>query len=383
MTELDLIAQRLGKPSEFILSTKNIQDLRKWAVLSGFDPVQVHIMKNAELVNLYCGAPPQGSKPGANLIDLTTEIFVKIMNAVSVPGFNVDITREVTRDETAKFLQSDEMRAIYETAAQRVFDRLPPRQIQVVAPNWTGPIVDGPSHYATQICLQVVALNHPLMMVGPAGCGKTTIGETIAVALNLPFYITNAIGDTFELTGFLDGMGKYHETAFRRAFEFGGVWIADEIDAWSASALLAANSALANGYCNFPDRAEPVKRHPSFRMIATANTFGTGADRIYIGRNELDAASLDRFAVVEINYDLALERRLCNGREDWLEYVWNVRKTVTEKKIRHVVSTRSIAMGSNALNAGMTRGNVEDFYLFKGISSQDRKKILDVISEKN
>ena len=375
MAEIDALEQILGKPSDFILTLDKVKYLRKWAILKGVDPIKVHIMKNKDLANMYCETSSQPTT--VNMVDLTTEIFVKIMNAVHVPGFNVDVTREVTRDETAKFLQSDQMRAIYETAAQAVFDRLPPRQIQVTAPNWTGPIVNGLTHYATSICLQIVGLNHPLMMVGPAGSGKTTIGETIAKALDLPFYITNAINDTFELTGFVDALGKYHATAFRRAFENGGVWVADEIDAWSASALLAANSALANGYCNFPDQSEPVHRHPQFRVVATANTFGTGADRVYVGRNELDAASLDRFATVEIDYDLSLERHLCNGRQEWLDFVWQVRKIVTAKKIRHVVSTRAIAMGSSALNIGMTRGNVEDFYLFKGISATDRKKIVE------
>ena len=28
--------------------------------------------------------------------------------------------------------------------------------------------------------------------------------------------------------------------------------VADEIDAWDVAALLAANSALANGFCTFP-----------------------------------------------------------------------------------------------------------------------------------
>ena len=78
---------------------------------------------------------------------------------------------------------------------------------------------------------------------------------------------------------------------------------------------------------------------------------------------------------MEIDYDLQLERHLCNGREDWLDYVWQVRKSVQAKKIRHVVSTRAISMGSAALNAGLTRGDVENLYLFKGMSEVDRGKV--------
>jgi len=375
MTELELIVEKLGKPSAFIATASNVSNLRKWAILTGLDPVSVHIMPTKDIVNLYHEKHGESKAAPFNMQELTTEIFVRIMNAVNIPGFNVDVTREVTRDEVARYIAAPEMSQIYEDAARKVFDTLPPRQIQVTAPGFVGPIVGGIQHYATQTALKIVALNHPLMMVGPAGSGKTTIGETIAQLLNLPFYITNAIGDTFELSGFMDGNGIYHGTPFRTAFEFGGVWLADEIDAWSANALLAANSALANGYAAFPDQSRPVNRHPNFRMIATANTFGTGADRVYIGRNELDAASLDRFATMEIDYDLQLERHLCNGREDWLDYVWQVRKSVQAKKIRHVVSTRAISMGSAALNAGLTRGDVENLYLFKGMSEVDKGKV--------
>jgi hypothetical protein len=231
------------------------------------------------------------------------------------------------------------------------------------------------SHYKTELVIKIAALGHAILMVGPAGCGKTTIAEHVAKALQLPFYITSTINDTHELMGFVDGHGKYHDTPFRNAFERGGVWCADEIDAWDASALLAANSALANGLCTFPDLAEPLRRHADFRMVATANTFGTGADRVYVGRNELDAASLDRFATVDVDYDLDLERMFANGADEWLDNVWRIRKIVQEKRIRHVVSSRAIAMGAAALRIGIDWADVEDIYLYKGMSESDRKKI--------
>ena len=237
------------------------------------------------------------------------------------------------------------------------------------------PTVPDRVHYRFELITMIAAIGHPIMMVGPAGCGKTKMGEQAAQALNLPFYITNTITDTHELIGFIDGHGRYHRTPFRNAFENGGVWVADEIDAWEAGALLTANSALANGFAAFPDQIEPVKRHEDFKMIATANTFGTGASRVYVGRNELDAASLDRFATVEIDYDLNLERMFAAGNDRWLEHVWKVRKKVNDLKIRHVVSSRAITMGAAALKAGIKWGDVESIYLFKGMSERDLEKL--------
>lgn len=373
MSALDEIESKLGNPSDFVFSSDKAHLLRKWAVLKGHGPLEVSAMSAAALTNLYHESAKTAT---VGTVEMSADMFVKILSAVSVPGFNAELTRVIAQEEMKSDAILLQLAKAAKIAAREEFETLPPRELIVKGPTGTG-TVQGPMHYKTETVIKVSGLGHSIMMVGPAGCGKTTIAEHTAKAMNLPFYITNAIHETHQLTGFVDGFGKYHATPFRNAFEFGGVWVADEIDAWDASALLAANSALANGYTTFPDRSEPVARHPYFRMIATANTFGTGADRVYIGRNELDAASLDRFAVLEIDYDLNLERKFCAGREDWLRYVWKVRKEVAEKKIRHVVSSRAISMGAAALNSGLLWKDVCDIYLFKGMSKSDRSKIND------
>ena len=325
-------------------------------------------MTAIELVNAYVG---EKSSVPADFKDVHDAIL-KVLEACNAPGFEVSLTRRIARVEMQQEIMSGETtkRLIQET-----LEKLAPRQLIVTSPTGTGRL-DGLQHYITEDVIKCVGIGDHVMLVGPAGCGKTTIGEQTARALNLPFYITSTINDTHELTGFVDGYGKYHSTPFRKAFEHGGVWVADEIDAWDAAALLAANAALANGYATFPDLEQPILRHSNFRMVATANTFGNGADRIYIGRNELDAASLDRFAIIDVGYDINLERVFANGNTKWLEHVWEIRKKVETKKIRHVVSSRAIAKGANALAAGIEWKKVENFYLYKGLSNSDREKIL-------
>jgi len=363
LEELELM---LGPRDTFVMNAGEIPLLREWAALKGHHPFDTAKMTAVELCNLYHEptAPPM---PAPDIHDM----IVKVLEAVNAPGFEVSLTRRVARAEMQQeILSGDSTRQL----VREELERLAPRRVEIVTPQGVTQL-DGLQHYATETIIHIVALNHPVMMVGPAGCGKTTIGEQAARALNLPFYITSTINDTHELMGFVDGHGKYHSTPFRQAFEFGGVWVADEIDAWDASALLAANSALANGYASFPDRETPVLRNASFRMVATANTFGNGADRVYIGRNELDAASLDRFATVDVDYDLNLERAFSNGNIRWLEHVWNVRKKITEKKIRHVASSRAISKGAEALAAGFTFDSVNEIYLLKGMNKADREKL--------
>src|SRR6185437_6887535 len=54
-----------------------------------------------------------------------------------------------------------------------------------------------------------------------------------------------------------------------------------------------------------------VKRHDDFRCVASANTYGSGPDRQFVGRQAIDAATLDRFEMVDVQVDQALEEALC------------------------------------------------------------------------
>jgi cobaltochelatase CobS len=345
----------LGNPADFIITSENRATVRKWAVAKGMPSTEVYKLSNVELANLYHAS---GSQSNIDEQTRAADMLVKAIQAIGIPSpssVDAEAVREICREEIA---------AIAPTI----------KKIEITNPRETVTI-DGTVHHMTEIVIKIAAIGHAIMLVGPAGCGKTTIGEHVSKALSLPFYITSTVIDTHELMGFVDGYGKYHRTPFREAFENGGVWVADEVDAWDAAALLAANSALANGFATFPDASSPVKRHADFRMIATANTFGHGADRVYVGRNELDAASLDRFATIAVDYDTTLEEIFSNGNPGWLKRVWEVRKLCLEKNIRHVVSSRAIILGSQALQIGIDRRDVEEIYLFKGMSKNDREKM--------
>jgi len=252
-------------------------------------------------------------------------------------------------------------------------------------------------HHRFPLLAAAVAARVNVMLVGPAGSGKTTAAAQAAKALNLPFYGTGAINTEYKLSGFIDAQGRVISTAFRKAFEHGGVFLFDEIDGSLPGALLAFNSALANDWYDFPDAN--IKRHDDFRVIAGANTFGTGADRQYVGRNQLDAASLDRYAVLEWGYDEALEAAMIGADApkgapvprsieplpaervqavafQWVERVRKVRGAVNELKVRHVVSPRATVNGSRLLAAGFTWAEAEDAVIWKGLDADTRGKVI-------
>lgn len=210
----------------------------------------------------------------------------------------------------------------------------------------------GLRHCAFPAILAAVSFDS-VFLAGPAGAGKTTIAEQCAEALETPFYFTGAVGSEYKLTGFVDAQGRTVRTAFREAFEHGGLFLFDEIDASDPAALLAFNAALSNGKFDFPDGS--VNRHPQFRCIASANTWGGGASREYVGRNQLDAATLDRFARIAMDYDPQLENLIAGALHQHGEavayYVQELRAAARRHSIRHVISPRATYRTCKALRA--------------------------------
>ena len=223
--------------------------------------------------------------------------------------------------------------------------------------------------------LKAVAAEVPVMLVGPAGSGKTTICEQVAQALDLRFYFTGAVASEYKLSGFVDAQGRIVSTAFRDAYTNGGLFLFDEVDASMPQAIMAFNAALANGHCDFPGDTEPTKRHPDFRVVAAANTFGRGADRQYVGRNQLDAASLDRFVIISMDYDEKLERALA-GNTEWARKVQRIRREINKQQIRHIVSPRASIQGARLLAAGFSIDEVLESTVWKGLDKDSKARVL-------
>jgi cobaltochelatase CobS len=200
------------------------------------------------------------------------------------------------------------------------------------------------------------------LMVGPAGCGKTTIAKQVAEALHKPFSYTGAVSNEFKLLGFKNAQGEYVPTTFYKEFTEGHVFCFDEMDGSDANALLMLNQALANRQLDFPCGC--IDAHPDFAVIGCANTYGHGASRQYVGRNQLDAASLDRFTFFPMDYDEKLERALSTSKA-WLGHVWAVRKRARDNSLRHIVSTRAIIHGEALLRTGMHHEVVSQAVLYR------------------
>jgi cobaltochelatase CobS len=257
-------------------------------------------------------------------------------------------------------------------------------------------------HEAVPDVLKVfeAGLSAGAMLVGPAGSGKTTIAEHVAAILGLGFTFNSLSGGTTEgsLFGRLipdeTGAFKFKRSAFVETWANGGIHLFDEIDAADSNVLVAINAALANGQLALPDGESGervLKRHPLCFIVAAANTFGRGADRMYVGRNALDAATLDRWSVstIEVDYDTRIERLsvdgMLPGRKDaqaWIDWCWETRKRIEKAKLRKLMSTRTIINGARLLKVGRTLPQVQESYVLGWTEDEKAKGLPQKTDEK-
>jgi MoxR-like ATPase len=275
------------------------------------------------------------------------------------------------------------VRQIVMAEVKKAMDDSPVVKIEVVRPDGSAHKVEGHVRPEFKKILTRASIGINTLLVGPAGCGKTHLAHQVAEALGRPFASVSCTAGMSEsaLQGWLipgenNGAFEYLSSDFVRMYEQGGVFLFDEIDGSDSNTLLFMNQALANGSFFLPIRkgASLVKRHPDFVCMAAANTFGTGANQTYAGRERLDESTLDRFraGVVSLDYDQTFERK--SVAPDLLAWGWAIRKRISESRLRRVMSTRFLLDATKLLKAGETVEEIKATF-FEGWSSDEIKKV--------
>lgn len=229
-------------------------------------------------------------------------------------------------------------------------------------------------HYLMPKMRAIIATRRNLYLPGPSGSGKSEATRMVAEQLELPFYCPPVGRETTnaQLFGYYNVQGQYVRTSVREAYEFGGVLHFEEIDFASPAVGTALNALLANKVMGFDIT---VPRHKDFIIVASANTYGTGANAQYIGSQGLNAATLNRFVFLEFPYDEKMERRIAPNLE-WTNYVIRIRKAVAILGLKHVVSPRQSLDGCALISTGMFAWEeIEMMTLFKGLNQHTIEKI--------
>jgi len=281
----------------------------------------------------------------------------------------------------------DEISANVKSAVE---DMLPPVvRIQKVEPGKTPEPPKGiMAHYILPKVLKVAAMQkrdgsrRNIMLMGPPGAGKSHLAKQVADALDLTYYLQEPVMFKYDLIGHKDVHNEYKPTPFYKAFKEGGVLLITEFDNSTAEALNAFNAAFANGHFMFPN-GEMVTRHSDFVLIVDANTAGRGTDemRTHV-RRQLDAATLDRFCFLKMDYDEKLERELAiyEGGDteltrSWVKRVQAMRAAAAQVGARIHVTPRASIEGAAYLAEGFPQDEVEDMTIWRDFDRKQREKI--------
>jgi cobaltochelatase CobS len=348
-------------------------------------------------VNVGPSLPAAPTVPtGSSLDAVIADMVRRIMESMPLPTATVDMsavrellvpigTAVATVNERVGNLhkRQDNMHADMAALSDKV-DRMVPKVTQIVIKDRPAVTLKGVQHEAFPDVMTAIAARENTFLVGPAGTGKTTIVEQAAEALGLPFHAENLTAATTEyvLKGYRDGSSNYTATPLRTMFQHGGVYLLDEIDNANPNVLGVLNSALSNGFMAFPDGL--VRKHDDFIAVAAGNTYGNGADAQYVGRNPIDAATLDRFAFFTVGIDESVEAAMLGAypldadtASTWLKAVRTARANVERYGLRLIVSPRATKGGAALLAQGMDMSKVFAAKVLKGATKDQATKVLE------
>lgn len=207
-----------------------------------------------------------------------------------------------------------------------------------------------------------------VLLIGPAGTGKSQCAHQIARALGIPFFLQSCGPGTqeFHFWGHTTATGEYMPTPTYHAFksEIGGVLCIDEIDSSSPDVGLVLNAITNGDDACFPHPVGCLPRPENLLIMATGNTFN-GADQKFVGRFEMDGALRDRFVVIKFGHDLPFEEVLYPEYPEWRKYVQACRDAVDTLKLSYVVSSRAIQKGTDLLRGGkLSKTRIEEMALW-------------------
>ena len=311
---------------------------------------------------------PQPETTGQTTVDDTTNEQALIAALKNLRGGAVDIAkvREIVADELSKLVAKDAKKAAKVIEAAK---KNKGKKNEVYCAKF-------------QRIVAKVSRGNNVYLYGPAGSGKSHTAEQVAEALGLDFYGQTTIQFAHDVRGYGDAGGKFQDTPFYKAFAFGGLYFQDEYDRSNAEAAIVLNSALANGWYDFPIVGR-VEAHPNFRFMAAGNTLMTGADEEYVTGQEIDASSRDRFAFFfELDYSHDVELLIAHGNEKIVSFVEDVRQAVKQTGIKHVVSYRATSAMIDEVENENDLVACCDESIFKSLDVDARREIYERLNDK-
>jgi len=236
---------------------------------------------------------------------------------------------------------------------------------------------------------KLVAAGQHCYLPGPPGTGKSHAAEQVASVLDWRFASISLGPQTTDsrLWGGMDAHGKFFEPPLVRLArhamdnpESGAVYCLDELDNGHAGIIATLNSAMANGWFTAPN-GDVITMGKNMVIVGAANTFGTGPTAEFAGRNKLDAATLDRFAYLPWDTDLAVEKALVlqyldtQSARAWLEVWRTCRKNAKDHGLKVFVTMRGCVNGARLIASGLDPNDVLDMVLLNKLPEDQARKV--------
>ncbi len=152
------------------------------------------------------------------------------------------------------------------------------------------------------------ASRNNLLLIGPAGAGKTAVVEQMAARLNWPVWAVSCSGKVrashwYGYFALQDGKTVWQDGPLTLAMRHGGIFLADEITRLEPAEQMALVRVLDGGDVAIPETGEVIKPHKLFRFVATGNSGGFGDPTgSYAGERIASFAFVDRFLKFEVKY---------------------------------------------------------------------------------
>jgi len=169
-------------------------------------------------------------------------------------------------------------------------------------------------HDTTLAILVAFAYNRRLLIQGYHGTGKSTHIEQVAARLNWPCIRINLDShiSRIDLIGkdaivLKDGkqVTEFREGLLPWALQHPCALVFDEYDAGRPDVMFVIQRVLeVDGKMTLLDQNRVIEPHPSFRLLATANTIGLGdTTGLYQGTQPINQGQMDRWNIVTtLNY---------------------------------------------------------------------------------